>query len=249
MLRPVDLVHPILVGPFLAQVTEGSWYRFDDRSVTPWSIADLEADCFGGRASQQQGAGGTAAGARGEAAERPYSAYMLFYERRDATCYEHAVVPRSVPVGLAAAAAAGGGGTAAAAAVGMAGGAAPMEEGQEGGVAAGAGGEATEMETEGPSGSGRGAAAGGLPTTPHGMPLALYQAVLRDNLTLMHKLHVLNKEYFAFVRQVGATARGAPAAAAVAAAVPRELARCRTCCCARPCNPTPASQRAMAFRA
>lgn len=96
------------------------------------------------------------------------------------------------------------------------------------------------METEGPSGSGRGAAAGGLPTTPHGMPLALYQAVLRDNLTLMHKLHVLNKEYFAFVRQVGAAARVGQAAAA--AAVPWGLARFRWCCCARHGNPTPIPQ-------
>ncbi|GFR40524.1 hypothetical protein Agub_g1093, partial [Astrephomene gubernaculifera] len=179
------------------QVSEGGWYRFDDKLVTPWSINDLEADCFGGRASSSAGGGaGAAGGGRAGELERPYSAYMLFYERREEPSYDGpAADKRAVPRDMAAAAAEGESGGRSEGA-GM--------EGAAAAVPAGTAGGAEDMETDGP-----GAALQPpqqpqppLPTTPYGMPLPLYRGVLRENLRLQHKLHVLNKEYFGFVRQV-----------------------------------------------
>ncbi|KAF5834809.1 hypothetical protein DUNSADRAFT_8393 [Dunaliella salina] len=48
--------------------SEGGWFRFDDRCVTPWDPSCLEAECFGGGGSEDT--------------ERPNSAYMLFYDRK-----------------------------------------------------------------------------------------------------------------------------------------------------------------------
>lgn len=28
---------------------DGQWYCFDDNTVEPWDVADLEKDCFGGK--------------------------------------------------------------------------------------------------------------------------------------------------------------------------------------------------------
>lgn len=42
---------------------DGTWNRFDDATVQPWNLNDVEDDCFGG-------------------SNRPNSAYMLLYERR-----------------------------------------------------------------------------------------------------------------------------------------------------------------------
>ena len=33
----------------------GRWYCFDDVSVDPWDIANLEQDCFGGHAAARSG--------------------------------------------------------------------------------------------------------------------------------------------------------------------------------------------------
>ena len=51
------------------------WFKYDDGAVTPWSLADLDQSCFGGRSATKLLAG----------VDRPYSAYMLFYERVDGT--------------------------------------------------------------------------------------------------------------------------------------------------------------------
>ncbi|GIL42637.1 hypothetical protein Vafri_581, partial [Volvox africanus] len=217
------------------QVTEGGWYRFDDKVVIPWSIQDLDADCFGGRPASSTGGGGRAD------AERPYSAYMLFYERRDSPSYDRPAadmrsVPRDVVIAAAAtptstptpthtpAAVAAGGdpregdagmgpGQRAAAARGTGEGherVARTSQGVGGGGGGGSG--ADDMETDGPPQKQLGGeqsrvgpvrpAEPAVITTPYGIPVLLYQNVLRENLQLMHKLHVLNKEYFAFVRQV-----------------------------------------------
>ena len=48
-------------------VAEGGWFKFDDKCVSPWDPSDIEVECFGGCS---------------ENAERPNSAYMLFYDRK-----------------------------------------------------------------------------------------------------------------------------------------------------------------------
>ncbi|EFJ41722.1 hypothetical protein VOLCADRAFT_68008 [Volvox carteri f. nagariensis] len=209
-------------------VAEGSWYRFDDKVVSPWSILDLEADCFGGRPTSSTGGG------RADA-ERPYSAYMLFYERRDSPSYDKpAAEMLAVPRDLVLAAAATPTATPTPAHTpngeGFGGGKGPEQqrpasgtlmatcEAPERGAArlrgpgGGDGGEAEDMETDGPQEAQQQETVGpprspppaepSIITTPYGMPVLLYQNVLRENLQLIHKLHVLNKEYFAFVRQV-----------------------------------------------
>lgn len=60
-------------------LAEGSWLCFDDKQVQPWSISQLEQDCFGGRAAQDSNG---CAGGRLAEMDRSHSAYMLFYERR-----------------------------------------------------------------------------------------------------------------------------------------------------------------------
>eukprot|EP00884_Botryococcus_braunii_P021288 jgi/Botrbrau1/7843/Bobra.9_2s0021.2 len=53
------------------------WYCFDDVSVEPWNIAHLEQDCFGGKFALDM--------VPEQEYDRPNSAYMLFYERAEAT--------------------------------------------------------------------------------------------------------------------------------------------------------------------
>jgi len=48
------------------------WFKYDDGTVTPWHLDDLDGDCFGGPTASTLVRG-----------DRPYSAYMLFYERVD----------------------------------------------------------------------------------------------------------------------------------------------------------------------
>lgn len=195
--------------------------------MSPWSIQDLEADCFGGKPASSTGGGGRAD------TERPYSAYMLFYERRDAPACDQSVAEmRSIPRDVVIAAAATPTApltpaetpTVAAATT-----TAVFGRGSDWLAAGGAGerpseqtsagadvvfGEGDAMETDGISSSQEQQRYGGVGctrlaepavvTTPYGMPVQLFHNVLRDNLQLMHKLHTLNKEYFAFVRQVRA---------------------------------------------
>jgi hypothetical protein len=59
--------------------------------VRPWDISNLEADCYGGKASEDSTSSHKQF--RGHDLDRAHSAYMLFYERhtvsgvaRDATC-------------------------------------------------------------------------------------------------------------------------------------------------------------------
>jgi hypothetical protein len=69
---------PVRTAPVRTQVTDGRWFRFDDRTVEPWDVSRLEAECFGGKPPAPAGA---QPGAR-PPPDRPYSAYMLFYDRR-----------------------------------------------------------------------------------------------------------------------------------------------------------------------
>ena len=50
----------------------GKWYHFDDDSVTPWDVADIEQECFGGPYQPT----GT------KTYMRSQSAYMVIYDRR-----------------------------------------------------------------------------------------------------------------------------------------------------------------------
>jgi hypothetical protein len=68
-----------LADPLLRRRGAG-WYCFDDKSVRPWEVHNLECDCYGGYASQDYNSKGYRP-PRNEI-ERPHSAYMLFYERR-----------------------------------------------------------------------------------------------------------------------------------------------------------------------
>ncbi|KAK9798582.1 hypothetical protein WJX73_003480 [Symbiochloris irregularis] len=52
----------------------GQWFCFDDTSVEPWNIANLERDCFGGKHIPETGY-------YTKEVERPNSAYLLFYDR------------------------------------------------------------------------------------------------------------------------------------------------------------------------
>lgn len=182
------------------EVSEGSWFRFDDRCVTPWDPSCLEAECFGGGGSEET--------------ERPNSAYMLFYDRKDATCFETDPVQWSVnpvqvvehqenlwaeeqqgraepsqhtgpaPHLIAALQGATAAGTAAAAAGTGSAGAGVLQ----GGTAAG--------------GKCVGSGGNDLAATPYGMPMRLYRDVLTSNLNLAHRAHTFDKMYAGFVRSV-----------------------------------------------
>lgn len=58
---------------------EGSWFCFNDTSVTPFDASQLEAQCFGGRDEERlQGNSSSLSSSR----LKSYSAYMLVYEQR-----------------------------------------------------------------------------------------------------------------------------------------------------------------------
>jgi len=51
---------------------DGKWHVYDDISVDPWDVANLDKDCFGGRFVSET---------NNKEYDRPNSAFMLFYER------------------------------------------------------------------------------------------------------------------------------------------------------------------------
>jgi hypothetical protein len=169
------------------------WYCFDDKSVRPWDVADLEADCFGGPPSQDVANRGWRA-PRGEV-DRPHSAYMLFYERRaeaaaNAEALRGAEGRSAQPAAAAAAAAAeqqaaGGGG-------GSGGGGDPPPQAPEQQA------QAMEVAAVAAPPLPRGA----LFVAPWGMPLSLYRGVMLVNITIMQHLHTLDRDFFKFVRQL-----------------------------------------------
>jgi hypothetical protein len=156
----------------------GRWYQFDDKSVTEWEIKDLELECFGGKPSQDFDSR-CSRPVRGEY-ERAHSAYMLFYERRQ---------PQQQQPEAAADASTG-----EQQQQGVTGddGDVPMApERPRGAAAAAAAGEVADAAAA--------AAAGGI---PYNMPLRLYKTVMEHNISLMWQQHVLDKDYFRFVRQL-----------------------------------------------
>jgi hypothetical protein len=86
-------------------LAEGSWLCFDDKQVNPWSINQLEQDCFGGRAAQDSNGG---AGGRLADMDRSHSAYMLFYERRSEQAQDADALTSATPHQQAAPTAGGG---------------------------------------------------------------------------------------------------------------------------------------------
>jgi hypothetical protein len=166
----------------------GRWYLFDDKSVTEWDVKDLEPECFGGKASQDFDSRSSRP-ARNEY-ERAHSAYMLFYERRQQQ------QPDAAP-GASTAASAGAneqqqqqqGVGADDADVPMAP-ASPSSRAAADEAAAAAAGEASAAAVPGPDG------------IPYGMPLRLYKSVMEQNISAMWQQHVLDKDYFRFVRQL-----------------------------------------------
>lgn len=175
---------------------EGRWFCFDDKSVTPWQLDKLEEECFGGKPSQDHDS--KQRPSRTEY-ERAHSAYMLFYERR-----QHAAHPAD-----ARASGTGSQGPHAAAAGGSTDAAGSIEQQ----------GEEEQQQPRGLAGDAAAAAAGqDVPmvaadadigaivpagfTPPYSMPLLLYKHVVEHNITLMWQQHVLDKDYFKFVRQL-----------------------------------------------
>jgi len=65
------------------------WYCFNDTRVEPFNISQLGEQCFGG--STWEG---------GEAYQRPYSGYMLFYQKRSHTHRPHAPLKCPLPRGV-----------------------------------------------------------------------------------------------------------------------------------------------------
>ena len=59
---------------------QSQWYCFDDKTVSSWDLGFLEQDCYGGRSSQDRVKGAMEL-QHGQDVEKAYSAYMLFYER------------------------------------------------------------------------------------------------------------------------------------------------------------------------
>ena len=57
---------------------EGSWFCFNDTSVTPFDASQLEAQCFGGRDEERLQGNSSLSSSR----LKSYSAYMLVYEQR-----------------------------------------------------------------------------------------------------------------------------------------------------------------------
>ena len=138
-----------LLPPSL-QVADGSWHLFDDKLVQPWSLDRLDEDCFGGASSSPA------------AGDRPNSAYMLFYERKDAACFDAAGARG--PIGH-------------------------LHSQQQ-------------QQQAGPSDSTGDPHRHDVPSTPYGMPVEVFEGVLRQGLVLMHKLHVGEEGYALFIRHL-----------------------------------------------
>eukprot|EP00117_Sycon_ciliatum_P032008 scpid2273/ scgid2315/ Ubiquitin carboxyl-terminal hydrolase 34; Deubiquitinating enzyme 34; Ubiquitin thioesterase 34; Ubiquitin-specific-processing protease 34 len=73
------------------------WYNFNDTEVRPFTIANLEAECYGGQMT-------TASHSNKPPQEKSNSAYMLFYERCDILSARHIVpleqIQPSIPASL-----------------------------------------------------------------------------------------------------------------------------------------------------
>jgi len=61
----------------LSKAEESSWFCFNDTSVTPFDVSQLEAQCFGGR-DEKRALGNSSLSSQ----LKSYSAYMLVYEQR-----------------------------------------------------------------------------------------------------------------------------------------------------------------------
>ncbi|KAJ3431954.1 ubiquitin carboxyl-terminal hydrolase faf-x-related [Anaeramoeba flamelloides] len=64
---------------------EGNWYKFDDSSVTKFSIDDIPEECFGGSSKNRsiENSSTDMNNSKSSYDEKRYSAYMLFYQRKD----------------------------------------------------------------------------------------------------------------------------------------------------------------------
>jgi hypothetical protein len=162
------------------------WYCFDDKDVSPWDESQLEMDCYGGKASQDFDMRGSRRSQRNEY-ERAHSAYMLFYERRGASApsaagTSGAATQQQRPLSTAAAADAD---------VDMAGDLAlTPPAAAAGGVLASS---TQQQQQQWPPGS---------LSLPYNMPESLFRGVTDDNINLIWQLHVLDKHYFRFIRQL-----------------------------------------------
>ncbi len=63
---------------------DSGWYVFDDKIVQPWSLSQLDEDCFGGHSNISIREGGSQQQQESMLpVDRPNSAYMLFYELKE----------------------------------------------------------------------------------------------------------------------------------------------------------------------
>ncbi|KAK9838464.1 hypothetical protein WJX81_000965 [Elliptochloris bilobata] len=183
----------------------GRWFCFDDSSVEPWDIANLERDCFGGKQAADYSSFGDAVAGPAQEYDRPNSAYMLFYERSEAL--------EPVERLRAAAAAAANLGTDArapsadkAAAVPAAGQPSEVQMAVE---ANGPG--LAEALTAGPAPAAAGGGAGecgmrSLATVPvpdvAASAPSIFNHVMQTNLRAVEELHLLDRDYFRFLRRL-----------------------------------------------
>ncbi|KAK9820599.1 hypothetical protein WJX72_012157 [[Myrmecia] bisecta] len=182
----------------------GQWLKFDDNDVTPWDVNRLGVDCFGGKFATEVYNELTK---RHEARERdvPHSAYMLFYERSEAFEPTNGLdlarpgsstpvqtpgrTPANTPVPATAAPLQ----------------AAPLPaSGADEPMAPATQPEAEAMATS-PSPSRpsvRVSTASGAASTHWNMPLPIYEQIMRENLQVIEEVHLLERDYFLFMRRL-----------------------------------------------
>jgi hypothetical protein len=88
------------------RVAPGRWFKFDDRCVSAWDVANLEEECFGGPAPVNvRGTSGSDSDLdtcvqqqqQQRVEDRAHSAFMLVYDRMDGGCVEEEPVMSYMP--------------------------------------------------------------------------------------------------------------------------------------------------------
>lgn len=175
---------------------ELKWYQFDDSVISEWDPDHLEMDCFGGRPIEDWNNRLSSRNAHANI-ERANSAYMLFYDRvpvaaeQPGASSEMLATPcKEVQASRRAAPA-----TAANAPVSTAG--------------------STELPAAAEAAASTAAitAAGAPSTPPFGMSGRLFNDLVRENLQWAYVSHLMDRQYYTFVRQLVETTLERPLSA------------------------------------
>jgi hypothetical protein len=172
-------------------VTDGEWLHFDDKIVREWSLDRLDEDCYGG--SFQQGSGQQQQQQQ-QQGERPNSAYMLFYERKDSACFERSDIKMHV------------GGPHLQQSCFMSN---MMQQQQHVQQLSSSNNSEVSMERSGPDEGYREEASASVSVkdtstllTPYGMPPDMYLQVLKEGLRMNFILHIGSHQYQGFIRSI-----------------------------------------------